>query len=74
MPTPLNITISLKGHLPIYIEYDCVPKTSDADEHSTTEGHSQPQESELDNITNVLMKKSDHFVAFKTESGKNNFP
>ena len=71
MPTRLNFTLaSLKGHLPIYIAFECVLKEDETDDLSTNDN--TPQQQVSDTITNVLMKKCDHFVSFKTESGRNN--
>ena len=71
MPTPLNFTLApLKGHLPIYIEFECVLKEDETDDLSTNDN--TPQQQVSDTITNVLMKKCDHFVSFKREYGRNN--
>ena len=46
MPTPLKFTLaSLKGHLPIYIEFECVLKEDETDDLSTNDNTPQQQAS-----------------------------
>ena len=71
MPTPLEINLeSLTcNRLPLYIGFECTLKL---DDKITDEADCAAMPClQIDTITNVLMRKTDHYVALKPESKKN---